>query len=482
MPALRRLSRLAFVFLTVLLAISLTPSLRAAGPAAGELPAGELIVAVDTSRSLSPAALAATLAGVGDILAALPPETRVGLLAFDDHPRWEVEPGSTPAAARAGLGRLRPQGSYTLLHDALFEATRRLGQGGAILLVTDGRDENSATTVEDIARRCEAQKVRIVAAGSGVRVEEKALRRLALLSRGEYLGKSPKPAAAAAALTENLRQSAADLEAEKARLAASLPRPAAPLAAPGGPGALAGGAPSADGGQPGAPAQSIADARPAAPAAAQMAQRGAQPAARPAEKGLFDYLPWIALGLLLIVLLLSALQRRAAAGRSAAAELEAQRQDEESQVADEADAAAIRLELAQVAAAQPRESPEVTVDTGVLQRMSLDQRLERTSVLSSMLILRQPGEAPRSFMLDRDKAFAVGRDREKNTLGVPDPALSAQHFRIVPRAGVYYFVDLESTNGSYIGSRKVRAKRLRSGDLIRAGQVEFEYQSYGDAP
>lgn len=460
MPAIRRRSRLAFAFLPVLLAFPLAGAARAqqaappAKPSAASRPAAALVVAVDTSRSLTPAALGATLAEVGKMLAALPADTPVGVLAFDDAPRWQVEPGSSPAAAQAGLGALRPQGSYTLLHDALFEAARRLEQGGAILLITDGRDENSATTVEDIARRCEAQKVRILTAGAGARVDEKALRRLALLTRGDYLGKGFAPAPAAAAVTESLRiveadRAAAD-QAEMARLAAALPRPAA------------------------APAAAAAEPSPAA-------ARAARPAPHAAENGLFDYLPWLLLALLLLGLFVTALTRQQSARRSAAAEVDSQRQDEEIQVADEADAAAIRLELAQVPAAQPRESPEVTVDTGVLQRMSLDQRLERTSVLSSMLILRQPGEPPRSFLLDRDKAFAVGRDREKNTLGVPDPALSSQHFRVVPRAGVYYFVDLESTNGSYVGSRRVRAKRLRHGDVIRAGQVEFEYQSYGES-
>src|SRR5690606_29736421 len=149
----------------------------------------------------------------------------------------------------------------------------------------------------------------------------------------------------------------------------------------------------------------------ARPSSAPAAQPSPQPAPRAAEKDLFDYLPWLLLGLFFLGFLFYLLLRRRDARRAADAELESRRLDEESQVADEADAAAIRLELAQVPVAQSRESPEVTVDTAVLQRMSLDERLERTSVLGSMLILRKAGEAPRSFMLDRDKAFSVGRDR-----------------------------------------------------------------------
>lgn len=460
MPAMCRSSRLAFALLlplALLLPIGSGPALEAqeAAPpsstaATAKKPA--LVLAVDTSRSLAPAALAATLTEASRTLAALPAGLEVEVLGFDDEPRWH---------ARANLGELRPQGSYTLLHDALFEATRRLEQGGVILLLTDGRDENSATTVEDIARRCEAQKVRIFPVGIGKRVDDKALRRLALLTRGRYLGQGLDAGKAAAALQEGLSEVGAELQAEKSRLEASRPAPPAPRVA-----------------EPAAPAGS--GPATAAPATAPV-NRPAGPASPAADSGdLLDYLPWLLAALMALGFFFYVFSRQQAARRSAAAALESERLEEESLVADEADAAAIRLELAQVPVAQPRDSPEVTVDTAVLQRMTLDERLERTRVLSSMLLLKKPGEAPRSFLLDRDKAFAVGRDRDKNTLAVPDPSLSSQHFRIVPRAGAYYFVDLESTNGSYIGSRKVRAKRLRAGDVIRAGQVEFEYQSYGD--
>lgn len=425
------------------------------GPAPGSAGAS-LILAIDTSRSLSKNALADTVAKASQTLAALPPEVKVGVLAFDDNARWQVEPGSSAAEAQAKLSALSPQGNFTLLNDALFEATRRLEQGGVILLLTDGRDENSATTVEDIARRCEGQKVRILTVGIGARIDEKALRRLALLTRGDYLGKGLDAKSAAGAAGEALRRVQKDQEEERRRLELARPRPAAL-----------------------APAAQPAGSLSAQPTSAQPTSQAAASPAGGAESTLLGYLPWILSALLALGFFIYVLMRQQAARRSAAEEIESLRSEEESQVADEADAAAIRLELAQVQVAQPRDSPEVTVDTAVLQRMTLDERLERTRVLSSMLILKKPGEAPRSFLLDHDKAFSVGREREKNTLAVPDPSLSSQHFRIVPRAGVYYFVDLESTNGSYIGSRKVRAKRLRTGDVIRAGQVEFEFQSYG---
>ena len=114
--------------------------------------------------------------------------------------------------------------------------------------------------------------------------------------------------------------------------------------------------------------------------------------------------------------------------------------------------------------------------------MNLSERLEKTQILQnqSVLLVKKPGEAPRSFLLGHEHAFAVGREREGNTLRVPDPALSAHHFKIVPEGDSFYFVDLESTNGSFINGSRTPVKELHSGDVIRAGQVEFEFKSHAD--
>ena len=98
------------------------------------------------------------------------------------------QPPSTAEALRSALADLKPEGNYTLLNDALFTAARQLENGGIILFLTDGRDENSATTVEDVADLCRANHVRIIAIGTGRRVDEKAMRRLALLTDGASVG------------------------------------------------------------------------------------------------------------------------------------------------------------------------------------------------------------------------------------------------------------------------------------------------------
>lgn len=433
-----------------------------------------VVVAMDTSRSLNGAALAEVVDRLRLTLEALDEDTPTGLLAFDDEPRWEVEIGASPREVADALRGLTLQGNYTLLNDALFVATRELENGGVLLLATDGRDENSAVVVDDIARRCEAQGVRIVSIGTGRSVEEKALRRLALLSNGAYLG--PVGSVDASSVAEGVKIAQQAVAAAPRAARSSSPGPAA--------GPAAGAASQEGSSQAGEaqPAGSGAPAGPSQPAGTQPVTQG--PTATGSSSFLQNPLIWAAAAALLLLTTFIALRRRGGGAASSADddEIGEALRVAELQSQDVAEAEQIRLELAQTPDAKEEEAPEVTVDTAVFQRMTLDERLDRTRVLSnnSVLIMRKLGEAPRTFMLDRLKAFAVGRDRVKNTLGIPDPALSAQHFKIVPRDEDYFFVDLESTNGSFVNARRVGAKRLRHGDVIRAGQVEFEFQDYSN--
>lgn len=446
--AARRLPRVLGLSLGLLAALAL--------PIASFGQGTPVVVAVDTSRSLDSAALGEVVDRLRLSLENLPADTPVGLLAFDDSPRWIRDLGSSPGDVAQGLRELELQGNFTLLNDALFVAARDLKDGGVVLLATDGRDENSATTVDDIARRCEAQGVRILSVGTGRSVEELALRRLALLSNGSYLGPVQQvDASAVAQQVDEARSAIATQRSERAARQRSQTQPP--------------------------PQQPAAQAPPP--------QQQAQPAqtassGSPVVDLLRTLLPWVITGLSILLVMALLLSRRKPASRPDDDFDETVIQEvEEERAGDVAEAEVIRLELAQAEAAQPREAPEVTVDTTVFQtQMSLEDRLERTRVLQNhgVLLMRRMGESPRSFMLDATKAFAVGREKEKNTLAVPDPSISSQHFKIVPRGENYFFVDLESTNGSYIGGRRVGAKRLRNGDVIRAGQVEFEFQNYSN--
>ncbi|HXT21769.1 MAG TPA: FHA domain-containing protein [Thermoanaerobaculia bacterium] len=464
-------SRSVFTALVIVLCLASVRAQAAAAPS--------VVVAVDTSRSLDAATLAAMSETASAALGELPAETVVGVLAFDDAPRWVLRAGS-PAEAAAALGTLAPAGSYTLLDDALFTAAREVGRGGVVLLLTDGRDENSATTVEDVARACEARGVRVVGVGAGKRLDERRMRRLALLTGGSYVGPlaSVKPAEVGAALV-----AAASAPVE---VAVAKPVETAPAAPPSGEADAA--APSSGATSPAREAGNVPVAlrtqdRPAAASTA----GASSDAGAPRSSWLSGRWWWLALPLVLVAIAVpvAAAARRRAGERTTICK----RCGKEYPAGEDcAHCTAADSELALQERLRNRDltrledTSELRLDqvneviTGVVD---LDA-IEKTRVIAdqSMLLIREPGESQRSFLLRSDGAFAVGRDPRTNTLTMRDPALSARHFKVVPDDGWFYVVDLDSTNGTYLNRRRVRAAKLSSGDVIQAGQVELEFRSF----
>jgi FHA domain-containing protein/von Willebrand factor type A domain-containing protein len=466
-------SRLVSTALVILLGIT--------GAAAGAVSAPSVVVAVDTSRSLDQATLGAMGETASAALGELPAETVVGVLAFDDAPRWVLRAGS-PAEAAAALGSLAPAGNFTLLDDALFTAAREIAPGGVVLLLTDGRDENSATTVEDVARACEARGVRVVGVGAGKRLDERRMRRLALLTGGSYVGPlaSAKPAAVGAAL----------VAAASAPVEQSAERPTKA-------GAVAPAAGDASSAVPPQPAAAEAPASGNVPVALRSPSPSGGPAtARGAATAVDAAAPvgsaaarwwWLALPLALVAVAVpvAVMARRRTVHRTTVCkrcgqEFPAGEDCPKCAAADSELALQERLRNRDLTRLE--DTSELRLDqvnevvTGVVD---LDA-IEKTRVIAdqSMLMVREPGESQRSFLLRSDGAFAVGRDPRTNTLTMRDSALSARHFKVVPDDGYYYVVDLDSTNGTYLNRRRVRAAKLSSGDVIQAGQVELEFRSF----
>ncbi|MEM8963946.1 MAG: FHA domain-containing protein [Acidobacteriota bacterium] len=428
-----------------------------------------LVVAVDTSRSLSATELDAVADRLRPMLEGLDPSTPTGLLAFDDEPRWMVEIGATPAQVVAALDDLEVDGDFTLLNDALFTASRALDDGGVVILVTDGRDEQSATTVEDIARRAEEQGVPILAAGIGRRVEVLALRRLAMVTDGHYLGRLD---------TVEDRSVEAALTAARGAVRAVRSRRA--------------------------PTATVTEAAPGSIplTATTPRENAASPAAAsPSSERSVPPFPWLPILLSATLAALVALavvwlrDRRLAAEPSndnpfvgelppvapAPSEAGAGPIDDPGAITERLP---IHRQMEDQLLNQPvlpgEQAREMTGNTIVFDMLDNGEVLEHTRVLRrrGVLWVREPGEDARSFELDDDRAFAIGRLGGGNTLDLRDPALSAQHCRIVPFTGAHYLLDLTSTNGSFVnGQRVLGATALKSGDNVRVGQVEMVYRS-----
>lgn len=75
------------------------------------------------------------------------------------------------------------------------------------------------------------------------------------------------------------------------------------------------------------------------------------------------------------------------------------------------------------------------------------------------------------YSLEED--ITIGRSKN-NTITIKDPYISKNHLSIVKDEGDYYLEDLGSANGTYInGDRVMDVVRLKNGDTIRLGQLDF---------
>ena len=155
-------------------------------------PAAALVaVLLDSSGSVSPRELDRARQLSLEVLRSLPPGSEVAVFTFDDQSRLVLPRTTRADEVKRALDGARTGGRHTALYDALYDASRYLRDSGAdrtaILLITDGRDEQSTLNVEDGLRLAEEGRIPVFAVGVG-QVEERGLRRIAKLTGGQYHG------------------------------------------------------------------------------------------------------------------------------------------------------------------------------------------------------------------------------------------------------------------------------------------------------
>jgi VWFA-related protein len=139
----------------------------------------DLVVALDTSQSMV-AAMPRLKAAVRKFLAALRPEDRVTVVAFNENVFTLARPEVQPALRLSALDRLSAWGS-TALYDAIVKAHALLGKGRArraVVVFTDGEDKASRETLESVRRTVEVSDVALYMVGLGRGTEVQDLRRI----------------------------------------------------------------------------------------------------------------------------------------------------------------------------------------------------------------------------------------------------------------------------------------------------------------
>lgn len=404
-----------------------------------------LVVAVDSSRSLRASDITAVHDALSQGLEGVSPELPVGLVTFDDTARWIIEPTLNRDEVLQALKAVEPSGTTTVLFDGIFLAAQDMESGGAVLVVSDGKDENSAVTVSDLEGLCARQDVRLVTVGVGRGMDDKVLRRLALLTRGVYLGGSVE--SMPSGLPGAVETTTASLQTDQEPSEVHEEQP--PMIQP----------------TPVTKPQVVV--KPKEPLMGLSWQESTM-------------LALLALFLLVGIVVAVRILRRRKSGQCATCgavlpddggeclgcQIDAIRTSAESrEVADEAATRVPDLGVGAMAFETRPESVDHTVALGEV----------------AVLTVHEEGREVREYTLPRDRIFAVGRAPRVNTLQVRDQTISAQHFKVVFKDSNFYVVDLWTTNGTSVNHECVRVHALAQGDVIRAGLTEFVFSCQGMA-
>jgi Mg-chelatase subunit ChlD len=100
------------------------------------------------------------------------PEDRIALITFADEPRLEAKFGEGRDVLERAVWDLRHRGRYTVLYEALHDALQLLDAPGLperrrILVISDGKDEGSARSVESIIATAQQMGVAVDGIGHG---------------------------------------------------------------------------------------------------------------------------------------------------------------------------------------------------------------------------------------------------------------------------------------------------------------------------
>jgi VWFA-related protein len=152
----------------------------------------DLVVAIDISASMAPA-MPALKAAVKEFLTAVPSPNSTNLLAFNDKVMPLATPATTPAARTASIDALRAYGA-TSLYDVLIRGldlmTQKTGRK-AIVVFTDGEDQGSQASLEQVEQRLQTSDVTLYMIGQGRGIElenlKKIMRRLTQPTGGRAL-------------------------------------------------------------------------------------------------------------------------------------------------------------------------------------------------------------------------------------------------------------------------------------------------------
>lgn len=128
--------------------------------------------------------------------------------------------------------------------------------------------------------------------------------------------------------------------------------------------------------------------------------------------------------------------------------------------------------------AAPRNSPPPTVNARPTGPAGTSRSVPPPHAAFGAL---PPRNAPLSVVYQGEKVaiskdrFVIGRGKQQSDLTVKDPNVSRQHAMIEFQNGVYFMVDMGSTNGVEFNGQRIARKQIAEGDVFRICDHELQF-------
>ena len=166
-----------------------TATLSSEAVSADDAPARRAMLVLDTSGSMGEGTrMASAKSAAQAYLAAVPDDVEVGLITFADEATRAVPPTRDRQAVASAIEGLTPSGA-TALYDATALAVKSLGDEGSrsIVLLSDGKDEGSATSAAKAAKAVAGSGASLDAVSLGAGSQEEQLAALAKAGDGSLV-------------------------------------------------------------------------------------------------------------------------------------------------------------------------------------------------------------------------------------------------------------------------------------------------------
>ncbi len=413
-------------------------------------------VLIDTSKSIPLAEFAKTKQTVQELKAQAGPNDTINVYAFGNNLRKLDD---------QQLSKLEPTDSYTYLYDAIYDSAREIDKIAAdrkaLVLITDGIDTSSATTIEDAMNFSNSHGIAIHAIGTG-KMDQKSLQRMTKLTGGSVLQLHSKQ------LTQDIQNTIAN---QKVITAAPIMPSPSPTPAP------------------------VVPKEPAPSTAQEPSEPITQPEPEPIRPsglmGRYGYLLWIVGAGIIAVPVVLWLVTRAFKKEARPCPGCGKPLEEYQTFCPECAAvpktivapkSSIPLrpdstqEMKRHLAPEPFDPPSLPPEV-LIKQSDADEVLSKTFVLMDkpLLVVRKGKNIGQTFTLNRSVPISIGRSRVCE-IKLEDTTVSGQHCRIIPENGKHFLYDLRSTNGTFVNEKKVRKVELKEGDVIKVGETHFLYK------